>query len=169
MCHTVTGKYTLGVITAQMNKDHNYGGVIANQLATLEHIGMFDRKLPAPVEKLEKLADYRDSKADLDARARAYLHANCSHCHRKWGGGNAEFQLISSLPLKDLGVIDVKPGQGTFDLKDPRILVPGEPERSLVHHRMTRLGLGRMPHIASTVVDEEAVKLIGDWIKGMPR
>jgi uncharacterized repeat protein (TIGR03806 family) len=169
MCHTVTGKYTLGVITAQMNKDHNYGGVVANQLATLEHIGMFDRKLPAPVEKLEKLADYRDPKADLDARARAYLHANCSHCHRKWGGGNAEFQLISSLPLKDLGVIDVKPGQGTFELKDPRILVPGEPERSLIHHRMTRLGLGRMPHIASTVVDEDAVKLIGEWIKAMPK
>ena len=43
--------------------------------------------------------------------------------------------------------------------------MPGDPERSMIHHRMTRLGLGRMPHIASNVVDEEAVKLIGDWIK----
>jgi len=167
MCHTVTAKYALGVNTAQMNKDHDYGGVVANQLATLEHLGIFDRKLPKPPEQLEKLADYRDTKADLDARARAYLHANCSHCHRKWGGGNAEFQLLSTLPLKDLGVIDVKPGQGTFDLKDPRILVPGDPDRSLIHHRMTRLGLGRMPHIASNVVDDEAVKLIRDWIKVM--
>ena len=167
MCHTVTGKYTLGVNTVQMNQDHNYGGVVANQLATLEHLGLFDRKLPAPAEKLARLADYRDPKADLDARRRAYLHANCSHCHRKWGGGNAEFQLISTLPLKDLGVVNTKPGQGTFDLKDPRILVPGEPERSLIHYRMTRLGLGRMPHIASTVVDEDAVKLIGEWIKAM--
>jgi hypothetical protein len=165
MCHTVTAKYALGVNTHQMNRDHDYGGVVANQLATLEHIGLFDRKLPKPPEMLPKLADYRDEKASIDDRARAYLHANCSHCHRKWGGGNAEFQVLATLPLNDLGVVDVKPGQGTFELKDPRILVPGDPDRSMIHHRMTRLGLGRMPHIASNVVDEEAVKLIRDWIK----
>jgi uncharacterized repeat protein (TIGR03806 family) len=167
MCHTVTAKYALGVNTAQMNRDHNYGGVVANQLATFEHIGIFDKPLPKPPAQLEKLADYRDTKADLDARARAYLHANCSHCHRKWGGGNAEFQLLSTLPLKELGIVDVKPGQGAFDLKDPRYLVPGDPDRSMIHHRMTRLGLGRMPHIASNVVDEQAVKLVADWIKAM--
>jgi len=167
MCHTATAKYALGVNTAQMNRDHNYGGVVANQLATFEHIGLFDKKLPAKPEKLEKIADYRDTKADLESRARAYLFANCSHCHRKWGGGNADFQLLSTLPVKDLGLLDVKPQQGTFDLKDPKLLVPGEPERSMIHHRMTRLGLGRMPHIASNVVDEPAVKLIHDWIKAM--
>jgi hypothetical protein len=169
MCHTMTAKYALGVNTMQMNKDHDYGGVIANQLATLEHLGLFDRKLPAEPSKLPKLADYRDPKADLDSRARAYLHANCSHCHRKWGGGNADFQLLATLPLKDTGTINTRPGQGTFDLKDPRILVPGEPDRSLILHRMTRLGLGRMPHIASNVVDEAAVKLIHDWIDQLPR
>jgi uncharacterized repeat protein (TIGR03806 family) len=169
MCHTVTAKYALGVNTAQMNHDHNYGGVVANQLATLEHIGVFDKKLPKPPAELEKIADYRDPKADLNARARAYLFANCSHCHRKWGGGNAEFQLLTTLPLEDLGVVNVKPAQGTFDMKDPRLLVPGEPDRSMIYHRMKLLGLGRMPHIASNVVDEQAVKLIGDWIKAMQK
>ncbi|HJZ60076.1 MAG TPA: PQQ-dependent sugar dehydrogenase, partial [Gemmataceae bacterium] len=169
MCHTVTAKYALGVNTMQMNRLHNYGAAVANQLATLEHIGVFDRKLPAPPEKLAKLADPRDKNADLDSRARAYLHANCSHCHRKWGGGNAEFQLLANLPLKETGTIDVKPGQGTLDLKDPRLLVPGDPDRSLIYHRMTRLGLGRMPHIASNVVDEEGTKLIHDWIKQMKK
>ena len=165
MCHTVTAKYALGVNTAQMNKDHNYGGVVANQLATLDHIGLFTKKLPAAPDKLAKLADYRDEKVPLEDRARAYLHANCSHCHRKWGGGNAEFQLLSTLPVRDLGAIDTKPGQGTFDLKEPRILVPGDPARSMIYHRMTLTGLGRMPHIASNVVDEPAVKLIEQWIK----
>ncbi len=41
MCHTVTAKYALGVNTRQMNKDHDYGGVVANQLATLNHLGLF--------------------------------------------------------------------------------------------------------------------------------
>ena len=125
MCHTVTAKYALGLNTLQMNKDHNYGGVIANQLATLEHLGLFDRKLPAAPEKLPSLVNYRDSKADLNARACAYLHANCSHCHRKWGGGNAEFQLLANLPLEETGTVNIRGGQGTFDLKDPRLLVPG--------------------------------------------
>ncbi len=169
MCHTVTAKYALGVNTAQINRDHDYGGGPANQLATFEHLGLFDRKLPAAPDKLAKLADYRDTTAPLDARARAYLQANCSHCHRKWGGGNAEFQLLSTLALKDTGTVDIKPAHGTLDLKDPRLLAPGAPERSLLHHRMTRVGLGRMPHIASNVVDEEGVKLIEAWIREMPK
>ena len=169
MCHTVTAKYALGVNTAQMNKDHNYGGVVANQLATLEHIGIFEKKLPAAPEKLAKLTDYHDPKADLDARARSYLQANCSHCHRKWGGGNAEFQLLDTLPLKETGTLEVKPAHGGFELNDPKLLVPGSANRSMLYHRMTRLGLGRMPHIASTVVDEEAVKLIREWIDAMPK
>jgi hypothetical protein len=37
----------------------------------------------------------------------------------------------------------------------------------MIHHRMTRTGLGRMPHIASTVVHGEAVKLIEAWIKSL--
>jgi uncharacterized repeat protein (TIGR03806 family) len=169
MCHTVTAKYALGVNTMQLNRDHNYGGVVANQLATLDHIGIFTTKLPAPPEKLQKIVDYRDKAADINERARAYLHANCSHCHRKWGGGNAEFQLLANLPIKETGTIDVRPGQGTFDLKDPRLLVPGDPDRSMILYRMTRLGLGRMPHIASNVVDEPAVELVRDWIKQMPK
>ena len=60
----------------------------------------------------------------------------------KWGGGNAEFQLLATLPLKDTGTLNTRPGQGTFDLDDPRILVPGDPERSLVPYRMKKIGPG---------------------------
>jgi hypothetical protein len=33
---------------------------------------------------------------------------------------------------------------------------------------MGMLGLGRMPHVASLMVDDKAVKLVGDWIKQRP-
>jgi hypothetical protein len=97
------------------------------------------------------------------------LQANCSHCHRKWGGGNAEFQLLHTLAPADTGALDTRPGQGTFNLNDPRIIVPGDPARSLVLHRMQILGLGRMPHIASKVVDREGVELIKAWIEQLPK
>ncbi len=168
LCHTMPAKFVLGVNTLQMNKDHDYRGVVANQLSTLEHLGIFTKPLPKQPEKLPRLSDPDDEKVAMEQRARSYLHANCAHCHMKWGGGNADFQLLATLPLKDLGAVNTKPGQGMFDIPDARILVPGSPERSMVHHRMTRLGLGRMPHVASSVLDEKALKLIHDWIKEMP-
>src|SRR5262249_54554906 len=79
LCHTNAAKFALGVSTMQMNRDHNYDGVIANQLATLEHIGVFSKKLPEPLEKLPKLADFRDEKQTVETRARSYLQSNCAH------------------------------------------------------------------------------------------
>jgi hypothetical protein len=161
-------KFTLGVNTLQLNKDHDYGGVVANQLQTLEHLGLFTKPLPAKPSALPKLVNYEDEKLDINERARSYLHANCAHCHMKWGGGNAEFQLLATLDLKDTGTVNTRAGQGTFNIADARILVPGHPEQSIIYDRMSKLGLGRMPHVASTVVDEKGVKLIHDWIKQLP-
>ena len=168
LCHTTAAKYVLGINTLQMNKDHDYGDVVANQLRTLEHLGIFTEPLPAPPEDLNRLVDYQDPEEDLGRRARSYLHANCAHCHVKWGGGNAEFQLVGTIPLEDTGIAGVAPGHGSFELDEPSIILPGHPDRSLVHYRMKKLGLGRMPHIASNEVDEIGVRLIEEWIRLLP-
>ncbi|MSQ93469.1 MAG: hypothetical protein EXR98_02810 [Gemmataceae bacterium] len=167
LCHTNAAKFALGVSTMQMNKDHSYDGVIANQLATLEHIGLFTKKLPAAPAKLAKLADFNDAKHPVEVRARSYLHSNCSHCHIKWGGGNAEFKLVVDLPLKELGIVNVPPAHGYFKIDGAKLVVPGHPEQSIIYQRMNMTTLGRMPHIGSRVVDEVGAKLVHDWIKGM--
>ncbi|MBY0524982.1 MAG: PQQ-dependent sugar dehydrogenase [Gemmataceae bacterium] len=170
MCHTTPAKFALGVNTLQMNKDHNYNGVVANQLRTLEHLGIFTKPLPQQPQELPHLSDPDDEKAPIDLRARSYLQANCAHCHIKWGGGNAEFQLIWPLKLNELGIVDVKPAHGSFKIDDARLLVPGHPERSLLYTRMRahKIEDGRMPRIGSLVVDEKGSKLIHDWIKQLP-
>jgi uncharacterized repeat protein (TIGR03806 family) len=167
VCHTVTAKYALGVNTAQLNREHDYGATSDNQLAVLDRLGLFTNPLTKSPSAMTRLADYHAPHESLDRRARAYLQANCSHCHRKWGGGNAEFQLLHTLPLSEMGAVDTVPGQGTFGLPNPKILVPGDAARSLVLFRMERLGLGRMPHIASNVVDREGTKLIRAWIESL--
>lgn len=164
LCHTMASKYVLGVTTLQMNKTHDYGGRKANQLAVLEKLGVFQNKLPKPPEDLPRLVDYRDPAASTHLRARSYLHSNCAHCHRKWGGGNAEFDLQASIPFSQSNAVNARPGQGTFKLDDPKIVVPGEPGRSLLLERMKIISLGRMPHVASKVVDQQAVELITQWI-----
>ncbi len=169
LCHTMAAKYVLGVTTAQMNHEFNYGdGHKENQLKHLDRLGVFTKPLPSEPEiTLPRLVDYHNTRHSLDTRARSYLHANCSHCHRKWGGGNAEFQLLATQLVSETGTVNTKPGQGTFDLRDPRLLIPGDPARSLIWHRMQKTGLGRMPHVASNVVDQEAVTLIEQWIREM--
>lgn len=167
LCHTMPAHYVLGLNTQQLNRDHDYGGRTANQLAEWQRLGLFTKALPAEPGKLARLADYEDAKHDVATRARSYLQANCAHCHMKWGGGNAEFLLLATLKLKDMGVVDVRPGQGTFGLKEPRVVKPGRPEESMLYHRMTLTGLGRMPHVGSSVVDAKGARLVHEWIKGM--
>jgi uncharacterized repeat protein (TIGR03806 family) len=168
LCHTNAAKFALGANTVQLNRDHDYGGMVANQLATFDHLGLFKEPLPKPPAELPKLANYDDLSQPLEARARAYLHANCAHCHVKWGGGNAEFKLVATLPLTELGIANMPPGHGGFGLANPRILAPGKPDESVLLHRMTLTGLGRMPHIGSRVPHDAAVELVREWIEQLP-
>lgn len=169
LCHTMAAKYVLGVTTHQMNHAFDYGGAVGkrNQIQNFHELGLFTEPLTKSPDDLDHLVDYHDDSAELDVRARSYLQSNCSHCHRKWGGGNAEFQLLSTLPLDDTGTVNVRPGHGLFQLKDGKLLVPGSPDRSLIYFRMNRIGLGRMPHVASSVRDEKALALMREWISSL--
>jgi uncharacterized repeat protein (TIGR03806 family) len=167
LCHNMAAKYVLGVSTLQMNKTHDYGGHVENQLTVLERLGVLTKPLPKPAEKLPRLVDYQDQTADTHLRARAYLHSNCAHCHRKWGGGNADFDLQASIPISESMAVNVRPGQGLFKLNDPKILVPGDPSRSMIVERMKLEGLGRMPHIASKRVDHDAIDFVSQWIASL--
>ena len=168
MCHTMPAKFVLGLNTIQLNKDYDYGhGQVMNQLAAWNKWGLFKEPLKTAPKDLPKLADYRDPKVSLNERARSYLQSNCTHCHMRWGGGNAEFQLLYDLDVHKTGTVGVKPAHGAFGLKDPALLSPGHPDQSLISVRMKLPGLGRMPHIGSNVIDQEGAKLIADWIASL--
>jgi uncharacterized repeat protein (TIGR03806 family) len=168
VCHNMAAKYVLGVTTHQLNHDYKTGGETANQLTTFAELGLFTEPLSKPAEELPRLVDYHDEHQELGLRARSYLHANCSHCHRKWGGGNAKFQLLATLDLKETGALDVRPAHGTFQMTQAKLLAAGDPYRSVAFYRMAKLGPGRMPRLGSSVADRKGLKLIHDWIVGIP-
>ncbi|MFT5526796.1 MAG: putative repeat protein (TIGR03806 family), partial [Pirellulaceae bacterium] len=168
VCHNMAAKYVLGINTRQMNRDYNYGHGSVNQIETFRQLELFTDKLPAEPKTLPKLVDYRDTSHDLNQRARSYLHANCSHCHRKWGGGNGEFLLLGTVDLEKMGIANVKPAHGGFNIPGANVLTPGDPYRSVLFYRAAKLGPGRMPRLGSSVVDEAGVKLLHDWIAQLP-
>jgi putative heme-binding domain-containing protein len=170
-CHTPWAEVTLAFNLEQLNKP--VGG--KNQLATMCELGMierFDKKnkpkepfTEANTAKLPKHVDPHNAEANLNDRARSYLHVNCSHCHRNGGGGSVPFELTKGSDLKQ--VLDVKPTRGDFGIPDARIVTKGEPYCSTLLFRMTKFGKDRMPHIGSELPDPLGVKLIDQWIRAL--
>ncbi len=164
VCHSRAAGFVLGLRTLQMNRDHDYGDVVDNQLRALNHIGVFTKPLSkAPVE-YEALPDAYDANADLNSRARAYLYVNCSVCHVSDGGGNARFKVSYDLAPEAMDLIDERPMHGDFGLLDARLVAPGDPYASVLFYRLSKLGRGRMPHVGTRLTDERGLDLIHDWI-----
>lgn len=163
VCHSRAASYVLGLTTAQMNKNHDYGGVIANQIRTLDHLGIFKAKVTDPV-KAAKLPDPHDATIDLEQRVRSYLQSNCAQCHVAAGGGNAAMELGFSTPLEKTMIVGVRPQHDTFGIQDAKLVAPGDPDHSILLQRLTRTGRGRMPPLATSIVDEKAAGLFREWI-----
>lgn len=166
-CHTDAAGRALGPETSQLNRLLTYpSGTTANQLTTLEAIGMFDAALGAAPEALPRLPE-PGGEDPLAGRARAYLHSNCSNCHRPGGPGGGPADLRFEVPLAEMGVCDVPPERGSLGIADARVVAPGQPERSVLLERMRAPGPGRMPPLASHVVDGEGVALVEAWIRSL--
>ncbi|HVE43158.1 MAG TPA: PQQ-dependent sugar dehydrogenase [Planctomycetota bacterium] len=123
--------------------------------------------LAYPPEHYGKLADPSDPKADLEARARSYLHANCSICHVEAGGGNALMELELTTAREKMNILGVKPLHDGFGLEGAKLVDPGHPERSVLLERISKRGTGQMPPLATSRVDDDAIRLIRDWIQGL--
>lgn len=204
VCHSRAANFVLGLTSLQMNKDHDYGGAVDNQLRTLEHLDMlrvsslerflelkksvdapflarlfdtvedahrkqptFSPTLPRRPEALARLVDPADSNADLSARVRSYLHANCSQCHVRAGGGNANIDLEFATPLDRTRLIGVRPQHQDLGLANPQLVSPGDPDASILYRRLSVRGQGQMPPLATSVIDKEAAKLLHQWIESM--
>lgn len=161
-CHNPWPGYALSFTPAQL--DLPWNGIPASQLEVFRRWGF----LPTPLPRYAPLADPTDETAPLDARARSYLAANCAHCHRFGGGGSARIDLRHDIPLADCRVLGERPALGTFDLPDPYVVAGGDPARSVLLYRVSKLGHGRMPHLGSEVVDPRGVALLARWIASLP-
>jgi len=150
-CHTAAAGFTLGLETRQLDRAHSYPetGRSANQISTFAHIGMFaDTVVSDPAAAF--VSPFGD--APIERRARTYLHANCSQCHRSGLVPNLHFDT----PLADT------------DLCIEKRLVPGAPEAStLIMRLFSDDPTFRMPRGGGRLIDEAGVALIEAWIEGL--
>ncbi|MBX3217599.1 MAG: hypothetical protein KF850_36545, partial [Labilithrix sp.] len=104
--------------------------------------------------------------ASVEARARGYLHANCSACHREGSGaGAATLDLRIGRALHETRTCGVAPQAGDLGVAESKIVAPGDPGRSTLALRMRALDESRMPPLASRVVDEAGAAAVEAWIR----
>jgi uncharacterized repeat protein (TIGR03806 family) len=167
-CHTARAGGVLGVKTRQLNHDFKYpSGVSDNELRTWNHLDLFAPAVaPEQIPTLPALAAGNDTSRSLEDRARSYLDANCSHCHRP-GGTVANFDARYDTPLEQQALIDgpVLIDQG---VDRPRVFSPHDIWRSIAFMRANSVGDIQMPPLARETIDSAGVKLLQEWIDSMP-
>jgi uncharacterized repeat protein (TIGR03806 family) len=162
-CHGTPGETDmLGLRTRQMNRD--------GQIEQLVAMGAFDGPLPPPSE-WGKLPDPYAAGGDLDAKARAWLEANCAHCHSPGGaaGGTRLWLNVDVTTPIDYGICRIPNAAGAGAGGRRFDIVPGAPDESVMTFRIASTVPGiKMPEMPVQLVDQRGVDLITAWIAAMP-
>lgn len=170
-CHSWDGHMRpIGPSARQLNGDFAYGEGPANQLAHWASEGLLSG-LPADQDAIPRIAVWDDPESgSLDERARAWLDINCAHCHNPHGPASTSgfFLDIHQDDPSVYGVFKtpVAAGRGSggrqFDIH------PGKPDQSILLYRLDSDDPGiMMPELGRTLIHEEAVDLIRDWIASL--
>ncbi len=182
-----TNTRSLGPSSGMLNRDNNYGPPVGvmNQIDYMNSLGMFDMEPPPEGERTTYVTDpaapvVEPEEPGLHDRARSYFDSNCAHCHAP-----APYGEIADKGLYlDYQSMDPDTGTSPFtwgvckpatsagnglDCDQPRDVVPGDPEASLLLCRMESIAAGeKMPQLGRTLVHGEGVELIRAWIQELP-
>lgn len=136
-------------------------------LAALARAGRLDA-VPAVAHRIPLWEDRL--KVAPEMAARGYLEANCAHCHNPAGAASNTglyLQWEQADPAA-LGIWKrpVAAGKGAAGLEFD--VVPGQPARSILYHRMSSLEGGvTMPELGRASLDPDGLAAIARWIGAM--
>ncbi|QNT69327.1 PQQ-dependent sugar dehydrogenase [Defluviicoccus vanus] len=168
VCHTEAANFALGPEILQLNHisptAYTQTGRFGNELSSWAAIGMFDAPLPAAVADLPTLADLSNSSVSNTLRARSYLHANCSGCHRPNGPTRASLDFRYTTTTSGMNACNVAPSAGDLGVTGAMPLTVKKPQKSLVYLRMNRRDTNQMPPLGTKLIDPSGTKLIYGWI-----
>jgi uncharacterized repeat protein (TIGR03806 family) len=159
----------IGPKARNLNKEYAYPDGAANQLARWTQVGYL-QGAPSPQNAPRAARWDMPVSGTLEQRARAYLDNNCAHCHQPGAtAGYTGFDLrLTSGGLTTLGLCKSPNSAGrvgtlVYDL------VPGKPEESILVARMeSTRPKEMMPQIGRSVVHEEGLALIREWVRSLP-
>jgi uncharacterized repeat protein (TIGR03806 family) len=169
-CHAdVDTVVPIGVRADELNGEFAYDDGKENQLARWSRVGLLTGAPQASASPF--IPSWADTSLPQDVRARAYLAANCAHCHSEVGEARTtglDLGFAETDPYR-LGACKspVAAGQATGTLTYD--VVPGNPDASILLFRMLSTTPAiAMPEIGRSLVHDEGVALVRAWITGLP-
>lgn len=142
-----------------------------NQLDRLVAAGIISA-LPADRGAMPATPAYSDETVALETRARAYLDANCGHCHAPGRPADTSGLYLNWEEDRDVHRGILKPpvaagrGSGGFAYD----IVPGDPDRSILLYRLDSTDPGiMMPELGRSTIDLEGVALIRAYIEALKK
>jgi uncharacterized repeat protein (TIGR03806 family) len=169
-CHQIGRQLVpVGPKARNLNGSFPYAEGAENQLAHWTRIGIL-KGAPDPAS-VPATAHWNDPSQPLADRARAYLDANCAHCHNPKAAANNSGLFLeyeqTDLVARGVGRRPVAAGRASANLDFD--IVPARPDLSILVHRMESRDPGvMMPELSRALVDKEGLALIRDYIAAMP-
>ncbi len=171
----VTTYLPIGIKPQNLNFNYNYGTTSRNQLSMWIQQGYLMNNFSLPSEA-NSTVNYSDASKPIELRARSYVDINCAHCHqndrhcdyRPMRFAFAETGLSNGVGRTNMGVcVSTEDMQG-FPEDLNTIVNPGSVERSMLYYRLnTTNETFRMPLHGRTMVHEEGIALITQWINSL--
>jgi uncharacterized repeat protein (TIGR03806 family) len=167
-CHSVNGIVRpIGIKPQNLNSNYSFTSGNMNQLAKWISVGLLENNLPATIQSV---VDYNDTSKSLDLRIRSYFDSQCAHCHQD--GGFAEYVGVrfgfsqTTDPLNMgvcVGESMVVPG-----ITHGKIVKPNDIANSTLYYMLnTNTPSLRMPRLGRTVVHQEGLNLVEQWINSL--
>lgn len=166
-CHTISGsKKPIGIKPQNLNANYSFSDGTKNQLKKWVNFGYLENNLPS---NIISVVNYKDTSKPLELRVRSYFDSNCAHCHQDGGYAsffNLKFAFNETIDQTKMGVC-VSPNHIVPGIEG-RIIKPGNINQSLLYYRInTNDPYYRMPFLGRTIVQEEAVLLMEQWINSL--
>lgn len=170
-CHNVNEvPLPIGTKPQSLNKNFPYPEGNINQLEKWKDFGY----LNTYPNQIQTVVNYQDTSKPLELRARSYLDINCAHCHSEQGFCNyrvPRFAYNQTSLAEHLGICVVPDEDITPWLNGAQpthIVKPGSHTESVMYYRLnTTLENIRMPLRGRTIIHEEAVDMISQWIDSL--
>ena len=165
--HSAKELRPLGPQAWQLNRPYSWWGDEASQLTHWAAQGLLEGLAGSPPAGVRWS---QPGDATLEQRAKAYLDANCAHCHNAAGAADTSaLHLNVEAPVDRLYGVCKTPvavgrgsGDRTYDI------YPGRPDESILVYRMQHTDPAiAMPELGRSVVHAEGVALISEWIRSM--
>lgn len=166
-CHKqVSTPVPIGIKPQNLNTIYAYQNGLQNQLAKWVEMGYLSSTgLP---NSITSVVDYSDSSQPLHLRVRSYLDINCAHCHSDLGQcsyRDLRLSFVDTTTPSNLGIClpSIQPIEGSTS-----IVEPGNHERSAMYLMLNTVeGNAMMPLIGRSVIHQEGVELIQQWINSL--